>query len=489
MLFNSFEFIFIFLPIVFILYFLLLRYRLVTLANGWLALSSLIFYSWWNIAYLPLILISIICNYVIGYILGKGTVKISRKFLFIIGISFNIGLLAYYKYFDFFISNINSGFQTNIPLLHLVLPLGISFFSFTQIAYLVDSYRRESTEYNFQNYVLFVTFFPHLIAGPILHHNEMMPQFSHIRNKIINWKNISIGLLLFAIGLVKKVIVADTFAVWATNGFDYTSALTFFEAWIASLSYTLQLYFDFSGYTDMAIGIALLFNIKLPANFNSPYKSLNIQEFWRRWHITLGRFLTKYLYIPLGGNRKGSARTYINLFFVFLISGIWHGAGWTFIIWGVLHGLASVINRYWQSFNVKMNKFLAWFITFNFINVAWVFFRASSWEDAIKVLSGMIGLNGFALPTQFSGYIQQSQFLEFLRGTNFTPFYIQDKYELLKALIYILTFVLVATLFRNSQELSKKFSFGIITSTVIVICFVFSILTFTKVSEFLYFNF
>ena len=292
-LFNSFEFIFLFLPITFFIYFYLNKIRLIEASKGFLVVASLFFYSWWNVIYLPLILISMLFNYTIGTSLTKEKIfrKVSKKKLLTIGILGNIGLLGYFKYSDFFIGNLNFLFNSEVPLLHLALPLAISFFTFQQIAYLVDSYRKETSEYDFLNYAVFVAFFPQLIAGPIVHHKEMMPQFARLRNSIINYQNIALGLFIFSMGIFKKVVIADTFAVWATNGFDYAEILTFIEAWIVSLSYTFQLYFDFSGYTDMAIGVALLFNIKLPINFNSPYKATNIQDFWRRWHITLSRFL------------------------------------------------------------------------------------------------------------------------------------------------------------------------------------------------------
>lgn len=314
MLFNSEIFIFLFLPVTFFIYFYLNSKRLTEASKGFLVVSSLFFYSWWNIIYLPLILISMVFNYVLGTSLSKETQhkKISRKQILIVGVLGNLSLLGYFKYSDFFIENFNLVLSTDIPLLHLALPLAISFFTFQQIAYLVDSYRGETKEYDFLNYSLFVTFFPQLIAGPIVHHKEMMPQFAQAKNKVKNYTNIALGLFIFSIGLFKKVVIADSFAVWATAGFDKAEMLTFFEAWFTSFSYTFQLYFDFSGYTDMAIGIALLFNIKLPINFNSPYKATNIQDFWRRWHITLSRFLRDYIYIPLGGNRGGGV--YANIF-------------------------------------------------------------------------------------------------------------------------------------------------------------------------------
>lgn len=338
-------------------------------------------------------------------------------------------------------------------------------------------------QYDFLNYCLFVTFFPQLIAGPIVHHKEMMPQFANVRNKIINYKNIALGLFIFSIGLFKKVVIADSFAVWTTNGFDKATILNLFEAWATSLSYTFQLYFDFSGYCDMAIGAALLFNIKLPINFNSPYKALNIQDFWRRWHITLSRFLRDYIYIPLGGNRKGRLRTYVNLMATFIIGGIWHGAGWTFVFWGFLHGVALVIHRIWSELGFKMNKFLAWFITFNFINITWVFFRAKDWDDALKVLKGMFGLSGIVLPN----FLEAK--LGFLTkyGVGFNNF-IEKVGDKNTFLFIIIGFILVLVFKNSIKKLEQlKFNFkNIILSTTI---FVWAILSLNKISEFLYFNF
>lgn len=400
MLFNSYEFIFIFLPITFFVYFYLNSKRLGHISKAFLVVSSLFFYSWWNIIYLPLILLSMIFNYTIGNTLANNKSKINTKALLCLAITSNLALLGYFKYSDFFISNVNFAFGSHIEPLHLALPLAISFFTFQQIAYLIDSYKGETSEYDFLNYALFVTFFPQLIAGPIVHHKEMMPQFANSRNLLKNYKNIALGIFIFSIGLFKKVAIADTFSIWATNGFDNAEVLTFFEAWATSLSYTFQLYFDFSGYCDMAIGSALLFNIKLPINFNSPYIALDIQDFWRRWHITLSRFLRDYIYIPLGGNRGGGYwRTYRNLLATFLLGGLWHGAAWTFVFWGFLHGIALIIHRIWKNLGFCLPKVLAWIITFNFINFTWIFFRAKEWDDALKVIKGMCGFNGIVLPS------------------------------------------------------------------------------------------
>jgi D-alanyl-lipoteichoic acid acyltransferase DltB (MBOAT superfamily) len=436
--------------------------RLTEASKAFLVFSSLFFYSWWNITYLPIILVSMLFNYVVGVFLAKEEEhrKINKKTLLTFGIIANVALLGYFKYADFLIENINLAVNGSIPLLHLALPLAISFFTFQQIAYLVDSYRGETKEYDFLNYANFVTFFPQLIAGPIVHHSEMMPQFAKMKNKVKNYKNIAIGLFIFSIGLFKKVVIADTFAIWATQGFDVAETLTLLEAWATSLSYTFQLYFDFSGYTDMAIGAALLFNIKIPINFNSPYKATSIQDFWRRWHITLSRFLRDYVYIPLGGNRKGNFRTYTNLMATFIIGGIWHGAGWTFVFWGFLHGLALVIQRAWNQLGFKMHAILAWFITFNFVNIAWVFFRAKEWDDALKVLKGMVGGNG------------------------------NLSINLIEMTIIVLT-LFVVLFFKNSVELRKTFKFSAITAIGIgFLLFVsMTVLEVRKASEFLYFQF
>ncbi|ERT66522.1 alginate O-acetyltransferase AlgI domain protein [Cetobacterium somerae ATCC BAA-474] len=298
------------------------------LSKIWLVGMSLYFYAYFNTSYLYLIILSIGINYYIGNNLSKNNVRgWGSKYFFLAGILFNIGMLFYFKYYDFFLNNINAIFSADFTLLKLILPLGISFFTFQQLSYLVDSYKGKGKTYDFLSYCLFVTFFPQLIAGPIVLPSEMLPQFEDHKNKVVNYENLNRGLYLFSIGLAKKVLIADSISPFADAGFDKMVSLTFIEAWLTSISYTMQLYFDFSGYCDMAMGIALMFNIILPLNFNSPYKATNIQDFWKRWHMTLGRFLTNYLYIPLGGNRNGEGKTLRNLLIVFLVSGIWHGAG------------------------------------------------------------------------------------------------------------------------------------------------------------------
>ncbi len=427
-------------------------------------------------------------NYTVGNILskqnGEGNSKFSNKSILTFGIISNITLLGYFKYSDFFIQNLNLLTDANIPTLNLALPLAISFFTFQQIAYLVDNYRQETKEYDFLNYAVFVTFFPQLIAGPIVHHKEMMPQFANKRNMVKNYKNIAMGLFIFSIGLFKKVVIADTFALWATAGFDTSTTLNFFEAWATSLSYTFQLYFDFSGYTDMAIGIALLFNIKLPINFNSPYKAINIQSFWRRWHITLSRFLKDYIYIPLGGNRKSEFRTYNNLMATFIIGALWHGAGWTFVFWGFLHGLALIIHRVWSKIGFKLWTWLAWLITFNFINIAWIFFRAKEWDDAVKVLGSMFSLDNIVLPNFLASRLAvlTNYGVEF----GWIAANIQGGKD---TVIWLFIGFILILFFKNSMDKLRSFKPNTVNSFIFIVAFIISFYKLSGYSEFLYFRF
>lgn len=486
MLFNSYEFIFAFLPLTFFIYFFLLNKRLIVGAKGFLVFTSLFFYSWWNIVYLPLILISMLFNYVVGNSLNKRSQsKVNAKTVVTIGIVANLSLLGYFKYADFFIENFNVISGANIQPLNLLLPLAISFFTFQQIAYLVDSYKGLTKEYDFLNYALFVTFFPQLIAGPIVHHKEMMPQFASTYNLVKKYKNIALGLFIFSIGLFKKVVIADTFAVWATNGFDNAVTLNLIEAWATSLSYTFQLYFDFSGYTDMAIGAALLFNIKLPINFNSPYKALNIQDFWRRWHITLSRFLRDYVYIPLGGNKISSFRTYSNLLATFVIGGLWHGAGWTFVFWGFLHGIALIVHRAWSNLGFTMWKWLAWFITFNFVNITWVFFRAKEWDDASKVLGAMFSLNNVVIHPMFQAKLVFLSQYNISFGGMFEN--IQGSREIV---VWLFIAFIVVLLLKNTNTLLCKNKLSYLSLVGAIVLSLLSLLQmFKHKSEFLYFNF
>lgn len=411
MLFNSFEFIFIFLPITLLIFFQIGRQGYYKIATAWLVATSLFFYSWWNPSYVGLLLFSLLFNYFVGSVLSQRmTILINKKLLLILGIAINLALIGYFKYANFFASTVNAVLDTGFNLNTIILPLGISFFTFQQIAYLVDGYQGETKEYSFLNYCLFVTFFPQLIAGPIVHHKEVMFQFVNKAIYRFNAEDMAVGITIFLLGLSKKVLLADTIAVYATPVFAAAAEgahLTFYEAWTGALAYSLQLYFDFSGYSDMAIGAARMFGIKLPLNFNSPYKAVSIIDFWRRWHITLSNFLRDYLYISLGGNRKGQLRRYTNLMITMLLGGLWHGAGWTFVFWGGLHGTYLIINHQWNSFRRLLGHDLRnsrWWsrwpgilVTFAAVVVSWVFFRAEDMETAIAMLTAMVGANGFSL--------------------------------------------------------------------------------------------
>lgn len=482
MLFNSLEFIFLFLPLTVLVYFLLNRTGPAVLPKLWLTASSLFFYAWASILYLPLITASILVNYGLGRELAPtaGT-STNRKTILTIGIIANVALLGYFKYANFFITNTNVLFSADIKPLAMALPLAISFFTFQQIAYLVDTYRGQAGDKGLLDYAMWVVFFPQLLSGPIVRFQETMPQFQW-GSKRRNYENISRGLYLFFIGLFKKAIIADTLAIWANHGFEAASSLTLVEAWITSLAYTLQLYFDFSGYTDMAIGAALMLNIKLPLNFISPYRALSIQDFWRRWHITLSRFLRDYIYIPLGGNRRGNLRLYSNLILTFLIGGLWHGAGWTFVFWGFLHGMGLVVNRIWHKTGLTLNRALAWFLTFNFINIAWVFFRARSFSDALSVLEGMAGMNGLD-PAGFLSSWAGASGRWLTAAGKFVP---SDLPAALSIILLCLALVLLAP---NSIELKDRFKPGPVTAVFTVLLALLAITRLTGVSQFLYFNF
>lgn len=566
MVFSSYAFIFIFLPIMLLCFYGLRSIGQDFWAKISLILGSLVFYSIWNPAYLPLLLGSIVANFLFGTLILKSNARLelnrnsrsvmgggqnnllvessllspannsfslsnpnplnptsskiyksSPKCFLILGIVFNLALLGFFKYTDFFLENFNAfskilSLDFTIPLPHILLPLAISFFTFQQIAFLVDCYRRVDTQdlqeegkaLNFLDYCLFVCFFPQLIAGPIVHHKEMMPQFHTLFARIGSfavWGYCAKGIFIFSLGLFKKVVIADSFAKWANAGFaivEQGGNLNIFESWATSLSYTFQLYFDFSGYCDMAIGLGLFFGIMLPINFNSPYKSLNISEFWRKWHITLGRFLKDYLYIPLGGNQNKKYQdskfyailnkvfTLRNLFIVAFLSGIWHGAGFGFIIWGSLHGLAMCVHRIYgfilERFQLQSARFLkskvyqvlCWFVTFNFLNCTWIFFRSENVQGAINLLKGMFGIVWVELPQK----IRLPKLLANIDGRNDT-------------LIYIILAFIVCLCFSNSLKRLEQFSPNLWNAILTGVFFYYSLimLASTPYTEFIYFNF
>jgi alginate O-acetyltransferase complex protein AlgI len=408
-LFNSYLFIFVFLPAAVGGYYLANIWAGRRVAILYLILASLFYYSYWNPAYFFLIGFSICMNYLFGIYLSRLSSEGQKpKALLAVGVGANLAIIGYYKYANFFADNLNELAGTSFHLDSIILPLAISFFTFQQIAYLVDAFKGKLSQNNFVNYCLFVTFFPQLIAGPIVHHKEMLPQFAGQETGRLIIANLSIGLTIFFVGLFKKVVMADNIAMYATVVFEAAEngvALTMAEAWAGSLAYSLQIYFDFSGYSDMAIGLAQMFGIRLPLNFHSPYKAVNIIEFWRRWHMTLSRFLREYLYFPLGGSWHGSSRRYANVAITMILGGLWHGAGWTFIIWGGLHGAYIIVNHAWQNLRTRVrlgDRQGSWLgvgvsrsVTFLSVTVAWVFFRAESLEGAMVIVEGMSGINGW----------------------------------------------------------------------------------------------
>lgn len=483
MLFNSYIFIFAFLPVTMLVYFLLGRYTKFTLAKTWLVIMSVVFYGYFNPMYLPIILGSILINYALSQIMlaqPKGhptsAQDLLRKLVFGLALLGNLGVLGYYKYYDFFVTNINAAFGTGFVLHKLILPLGISFFTFQQLSYVIDSYRRTVPKYALVDYALFVTFFPQLIAGPIVLHNEIVPQFEDPKNRCFNFENFAPGIYAFAIGLAKKVLIADTFAKVAEYGFAPGRGLNTPEAFLVVMAFAFQLYFDFSGYCDMALGLGKMFNIHITQNFNSPYKSMNIQEFWKRWHMTLSRFFTTYVYFPLGGSRKGTLRTCLNLMAVFLVSGLWHGAGWQFILWGALHGLMSVIYRLLRKQYDRLHPALAWLVTFSFVSLAWIFFRAvnvSAGMDIVRALLKMdFGPIAFSIMDPFA-----------------LPAYLHPGYTQVMMLIWYLGALVITLGCRNTYELTDAFKPTLLRGGAVVLMLFFAILSLSGVSVFLYYNF
>ena len=417
MLFNSYAFIFGFLPVVWVAFFLIGRASPAA-ASGWLALSSLAFYGWWSPTSLPLLMGSICVNYVFGRMLtpAEGSNAEPSKALLVGAIGANLALLGFFKYADFFVVNANVALAAanvgQMQALDLLLPVGISFFTFTQIAFLADCWQGKVRERNFAHYTLFVTYFPHLVAGPVLHHAQMMPQFAGRHIYRIDWDKVGLGMAVFTVGLAKKLLIADPLGEYSDSLFSSVEqgfVPMLFTAWCGVLAYAFQIYFDFSGYSDMAIGISLFFGIRLPHNFASPYRATSIIDFWRRWHISLSTFLRDYLYIPLGGNRLGKWRRYLNLLITMLLGGLWHGANWTFVLWGAAHGLLLVINYAWRRIWGEPRKnpsaaatVAGWGLTFVAVCFTWVLFRAETVGAALTVMRGMAGLNGISVPDHWS---------------------------------------------------------------------------------------
>lgn len=485
MLFNSYIFVLLFLPVVLTAYYTLNNFKKYNSSKITLIFASLWFYAYFNYSYLFIIVFSILVNFFIVKIMKKISNMNWRKMVLGIGILLNLSVLFYYKYMGFFTENINMMFGTSFNIVNLVLPLGISFFTFQQLSFVIDSYKGNIPDYSIIDYSLFVTFFPQLIAGPIVLHDEMIPQFENEKNKKINFDNMKSGLRAFSMGMAKKVLIADTLGNAVNYGFGNLADINSLDSIIVILSYTFQIYFDFSGYCDMAIGIGKMFNIDIPVNFNSPYKALTINEFWKRWHITLTRFLKTYVYIPLGGNRKGNVRTYINLAIVFLVSGLWHGANYTFILWGAMHGVAMLINRRFKVQFDKMNIVLSWIVTFIFLNITWVFFRADNVYIAIDMIKNVFNFNFSSINASITSAFILPEFefvFSFLgsMGTHLSNLFVP----------VALVFVLVLTLcFKNTSEKIKNHDVGIVSLISCSMLLIWCVCSFSGISTFLYFNF
>lgn len=488
LLFNSYIFVLLFLPLSIVGYFAINKLSL-TWGKTWLLGMSLWFYAYFNIVYLPIIIISILVNYCINLLIRNTRENIRfRKLYLITAVILNIGALFYYKYYDFFISNINIAFRSDFNLHHLILPLGISFFTFQQIGYIIDGYNGEVPDYGFLDYALFVTFFPQLIAGPIVTHAEMIQQFDDPTKKRLDPINFAPGLMAFSAGLAKKVLLADTFGNAVNMGYANLNALHSTDSVLLILFYTFQIYFDFSGYCDMAVGIGLMFNIKMPINFNSPYKAMTISDFWKRWHMTLTRFFTRYVYIPLGGNRKGKPRAYLNVFIVFLVSGLWHGANWTFVLWGALHGVLTIVDRIFAKLIGRVAAPVKWFITFAFVNLLWVFFRANTLSDALTLIGNIISFkfsdirkSSLALPFNLPEFYVPC---EFLFNVN-----IRTAYPYVCMILFIITAFFVVVAPRNVSEKVGRFKASGISAAVSAILIIWCVLSFPQISTFLYYNF
>lgn len=493
MLFNSYIFVFIFFPLCLLGYYGLLHLKKPEVAKIFLTLMSFWFYGYFNLSYLLIMVGSIAFNYIFHLLLSKNP---DKKLLFL-AVAGDLGVLFYFKYFDFFLSTVNGVFGASFALRGILLPLGISFFTFQQISFVVDTYRGEVKDCKLIDYALFVSFFPQLIAGPIVNHDEMLPQFGRVGQEACRWERIARGFGLFVLGMAKKVLIADTFGAGVDYGYDNIALLGRMDAVLVIVFYALQLYFDFSGYCDMARGIGKMLGIEIPVNFDSPYKATNIVDFWKRWHITLNRFFTKYVYIPLGGNRKGTVRMYLNLMIVFLCSGLWHGAGFNYIVWGVMHGVLYVATRFWQKqicgghmhkegSHGRFMTVLSQIFLFVYVSIAWIYFRAQDIAQANSLLA-----------VAFKGNIQKIS-LDLAECFRLDEFWYVIKLLHLDNMAYsryiLMTVILAAGLYlamigRNAAQRMERAKYRAGSAVILTVLMVWSILTFSGVSTFLYFNF
>ena len=549
MLFSSWQFIFVFLPIA-VAVFYAIPARAQVARKWWLLATSLFFYGWWKVEYVPLLLLSIGFNYAAAegitrarkertsnvqhptsnvqspmrsrlHFIGRWTLDVGRwtflrpKFLLAAGVTINLLLLGYYKYTNFLLDALGHAGGPVFQRLDIMLPLAISFFTFTQIGYLVDVYRDAKLHYRLLDYSVFVVFFPHLIAGPIVRHWELIPQFAHKELKA-NREDMGAGIAMFLLGLYKKVLLADPasrFADVVYGAAEAGTAITWFDGWLGTIAYAMQIYFDFSGYSDMAIGLARMFGMKFPCNFDSPYKAGNITEFWRHWHITLQRFLREYLYFPLGGNRCGKARHLLNIMITMIVSGLWHGAGWTFLVWGALHGVYLVIAHLWRKLREARGwQFTHWsyrgacvVVTFIAVLYAWVFFRAKTLPQAGRVVASMVGLNGYTIPVGVNDPNRSPGPLLQKLGFRFTETNLANKFYK-PGMRWMGALMLIVFLMPNTQQLLRatepvlepverpsrlRFAFSAVTGLILGVLLFLVVCTWfiARPSPFIYFNF
>lgn len=487
MLFNSYIFIFLFFPLTLIGFYGLNHAGMYKAALAFLTAMSMWFYGYNNIYYLVILIVSILANFFLSTCTVRTSSRRLKQVFLSISLFVNLGILFYFKYYDFFIENLNSALSLNLPLLRLVLPLGISFFTFQQLSYAIDSYKGECEGYSFLEYAAYISFFPQLIAGPIVYHSELIPQFRDLNRRKLNYENLSRGIYAFSLGLAKKVLIADTFSKVVTIGYGAITELNTPSALLVMVCYSLQIYFDFSGYCDMAYGMSYMLGIKLPFNFNSPYKAQSISDFWDRWHMTLTRFFTRYVYIPLGGNRCSKTRNCLNVLIVFLVSGLWHGANWTFILWGGLHGILSVIERIFHIPDWKAPRFLKTAVTFLLVTFAWSLFRADSLSDA-WMLWGQLFHGGFGsiyppVTDKFRDLVEVS----FLYRAGFGG--IISRYPWLPVTAFTLITLSASFTMKNTQEKTAQMKFTNRKILTVIILLIWSIVSLSEISEFLYFNF
>ena len=477
-IFSSPVFIFIFLPVVFTTHFLIPSFskkHTKKIQHLFLVCASLVFYAYAGFEYIKIIFISILLNYACACLCRKCAGAGISKAVFIAGILMNILLLGYYKYFNFLCETINHLFGASFSYVNILLPLGVSFFTFQQMHFLLNVYRGEERNLNLIDYVLFVTFFPQLVSGPIVIYGEMMPQFANPSQSMFNAANVNVGLYCFVIGLFKKMVIADSLSLFVDNGYGLSS-YGFVAAWITSLTYTMQIYFDFSGYSDMAVGLGKMFNITLPQNFNSPYKSASIKEFWNRWHMTLGRVLSVLIYFPMGGNRKGKARTYLNLLTTFFVSGLWHGASWTFVVWGLLHGIMNVLERIFDQWLAKIPRAIRVVGVFLFVNACWVLFRAPTFGKALDIFIGMCSFENLRL-SQISAIVYDGIFSYPLAVNGL---HICGILGILMLLVFIP---------KNTEEKLANFAPNVRNVAYLCVLFAICLIHLSRLSTFIYFNF